>query len=63
MPGVVKKDTERERIHAGHASQPSIRIVMPGLKMNLNAIQEKNERIVQISFCLRNPLSHLEKKL
>ena len=36
---------------------------MPGMKMNLNVIQEKNERIVQISFCLRNPLSHLEKKI
>ena len=38
--GTVKKDRERERereregSHAGHACQPSIRIVMPGMKMN-----------------------------
>ena len=33
---------------------------MPGMKMG--EIQEKNERIVQISFWLRNSLSHLKKK-
>ena len=31
---MVKKDRERERNHAWHASQPSMRIVMPGMKMN-----------------------------
>ena len=34
MPGMVKKERERERSHVGHACQPSIRIVMPGMKMN-----------------------------
>ena len=34
MPGMVKKDRERERSHVGHACQPSIMIVMPGMKMN-----------------------------
>ena len=28
------KKIERERSHVGHACQPSIRIVMPGMKMN-----------------------------
>ena len=34
MPGMVKKERERERSHVGHACQPGIRIVMPGMKMN-----------------------------
>ena len=38
MPGMVKKDTERERetqkSHAGHATQNRTGIVMPGMKMN-----------------------------
>ena len=33
MPAWWKK-IERERSHVGHACQPSIRIVMPGMKMN-----------------------------
>ena len=31
---MVKKDRERERSHAGHATQTSIETVMPGMKMN-----------------------------
>ena len=36
MPGMVKKDTEREKEkrHAGHATQNRTGIVMPGMKMN-----------------------------
>ena len=29
-----KKGRERERSHAGHASQSSIRMAMPGMKMD-----------------------------
>ena len=36
MPGMVKKDTDRqkEKRHAGHATQNRTGIVIPGMKMN-----------------------------
>ena len=51
MPAMVKKDRERERerererdrSHAGHASQPNIRIVMPGMKMNEMSSKKRTE--------------------
>ena len=61
MPGMGKntesenscwacKPTKHKDCHAWHENER-------------NVIQEKNERIVQISFCLRNPHLHLEKKI
>ena len=54
MPGMVKKDRERERSHVGHACQPSTKDCHAWHENERNVMQEKNERIVQISFCLRN---------
>ena len=54
MPG-MKRGREREtKSHPGHASQIiRVTIVMP----------EKNERIVQINFCLRNSLCPSHEKI
>ena len=51
---MVKK--ERESSHAGCTSQ-----TLAWHENGQNGMQEKNERIVQISFCSRNSLSHMKK--
>ena len=58
MPGMVKKDREREKSHAGHATQSSIGIVLLGMKMS-----EMSCKKVQIRLCLRNSPSYLKKNI
>ena len=61
MPGMVKKDRERDRSHVGHACQPRIRIVMPGMKMNKMSCKKRTRKNSANQFLFKKLPLALEK--